>query len=588
MNTIICKGGIMNRTLLITILFVFVADAANDSYRFMVVGDRTGGCVGGVFSEIIDEVTLYDPDFVMCVGDLIHGYTDDTLALHAQWDTLIAIVEKLPCPFYFVAGNHDILNLTDRDIYEQRTGCERYYSFDHMNSHFIVLDNTMVYWNPPQEMDEEQIAWLKSDLKKNKKADNIFIFYHVPSYLYALQRNEEDPFMALFESHNVTTVFTGHHHTYSYLSHNGIEYINVGSSGGGIENHDMGRGNFFQYLHVSVRGTEQTIAVILKDNIYPRNVLTASDLLLVQRADTEVISIDKFSATEGSKNITQRVSIKITNFGPEGLVDTVSWDYDSSCYSILPSEIPMDVGSEEAKTYLASITLYDGSSVFPLPRFQFRFTYSYANACTLTGYLPVKRVQPSARVATAPSIDGILSEEIWRMVEPIRELADFTGYPNTVVEKTELYTCHDEDNVYLGVRCFESSFDEMRTRALEHDSGTPWDDNLWFFFDPNNDRMTYYQMIVNSRGVIFDRECRVVDGESLKDLSWNGAWVARSGREDSAWTLEIMIPKRQFLSYSESEWGFNFRRLQTRLGDAAYWTLPFGHDPQNFGSLKFE
>lgn len=588
MNIIMHKGGRMKKVLFVTILFVFYARAANDSYRFIVVGDRTGGCIGGVFSEIIDEVVLFDPDFVMCVGDLIHGYTDDTLALHAQWDTLLDIVEKLPCPFYFVAGNHDINNLTDRQIYEQRTGLRRYYSFDYKNSHFIILDNTMTYWNPPQEMDEEQMTWLKHDLKKYKKTENIFVFYHLPSYLYALQQEEDDPLMDLFERYNVTIVFSGHHHTYSYLSHNGIEYINVGSSGGGVDDFDMGRGHFFHYIHVSVRGSEQSTAIIRKNNVFSRSVLTAQDLLLVERADTEVIEIDEFFARDGDTNITQRVSINISNFGPEALVSTIPWEYDSSRYSILPAEIAMNVGSEAIKTYLASITLHDGSHPFPLPRFQFRFPYSHVHACTVTGYVPVKRIKTVTRTGTVPVIDGILDEEIWQGIDPISELADYRGYPNTVVEPTEVYACHDIDNLYIGVRCFETSFEDMSAQAQEHDGATPWDDNMWFFFDPNNDQTTYYQMIVNSNGVIFDRLCNIIDGESTKDLSWNGLWTACSSKEESAWTLEVKIPKRAFLGHSETEWGFNFRRLQTRVSDAAYWNLPFGHYPQYFGLLEFE
>ncbi len=165
---------------LIMLVFFAFAEADDQNYRFAVVGDRTGSCVGGVFADIIDEVELLDPDFVMCVGDLIHGYTEDTLAIHAQWDTLLDIVEKLPCTFHFVAGNHEIQNETDRRIYEQRTGVKRYYSFDHKNSHFIILDNSMTYWTIPQEMDQEQIDWLKEDLEQHKDADNVFVFLPHP------------------------------------------------------------------------------------------------------------------------------------------------------------------------------------------------------------------------------------------------------------------------------------------------------------------------------------------------------------------------------------------------------------------------
>lgn len=41
--------------------------------------------------------------------------------------------------------------------------------------------------------------------------------------------------------------------------------------------------------------------------------------------------------------------------------------------------------------------------------------------------------------------------------------------------------------------------------------------------------------------------------------------------------------------FNEKKWGFNFRRLQTRIHNAeACWSLPFGHYPDNFGIIKFE
>jgi len=50
----------------------------------------------------------------------------------------------------------------------------------------------------------------------------------------------------------------------------------------------------------------------------------------------------------------------------------------------------------------------------------------------------------------------------------------------------------------------------------------------------------------------------------------------------------MRILKSGLESCSDEQWGFNFRRLQTSSGMAAYWTLPFGHYPGNFGSIEFE
>ena len=46
-----------------------------DSFQFGVVSDRTGGHRPGVFDQAMDKINLLQPEFVMCVGDLIEGYS---------------------------------------------------------------------------------------------------------------------------------------------------------------------------------------------------------------------------------------------------------------------------------------------------------------------------------------------------------------------------------------------------------------------------------------------------------------------------------------------------------------------------------
>ncbi len=590
MANIVHKGGIMKKYLLVTMFVTLMFANSNESFRFIVVGDRTGSCVPGIFPEIIDEVKLLDPDFVMCVGDLIHGYTPDTMAVHAQWDTFINFVEKLTCKFYYVAGNHDIQNELERQIFKNRTGFNRYYSFDYKNSHFIILDNTMTYWTQPEEMDEEQIEWLKKDLKKNKNKDNVFAFYHLPTYLYALRADTSDILVEIFEEYGVDVVFTGHHHEYSYINRNSIEYINVGSSGGGMSDMDFARGHFFHYLMVTVRGKEHEVAVIKKGSVFLRNAITAGDLLLIARADTEAIQIEPFIAKTGMKNISQNFTLLIDNFGPDSINQTLKWSFDPKRYKISPAELPLAIGSEEKKEFKCNLRIHDGSDIYPIPQCALVYPFTYGKACTVRGYIPIKCHKDVKKIKATPVLDGKLRDAAWKKAKPITRLATYDGQPDPPVENTEVYLCHDKDNLYLGVRCFESDFSQLKADATEQDGRSPWDDNLWFFFDTNFDQETYYQAIINSKGVVFDRECRLEDGEVIRNIMWDGPWEIATGREDDAWILEIRIPKEELKPFSEKQWGFNFRRLQPRptLSDAGYWSLPFGHDPTNFGIIEFE
>jgi predicted phosphodiesterase len=579
----------MKAAIIAGILMLCVAMYAENTFRFVVVGDRTGGAVEGVFEGVLDEVKLFDPDFVMCVGDLIEGYSDDTLFLHAQWDSIVGFVEKLACPFYYVAGNHDIQNLIDRRIYEQRTKCKRYYSFDHKGSHFIILDNTMTYWPEPEPVDSTQIAWLKADLEAHKHKDHIFVFYHLPTYIYAIENGETDELAEIFETYQVDAVFTGHHHTYSYMERNGVEYINVGSSGAGMNTNEFTRGNFYHYLWVTVRDDECEIAVIRKDNVFARNVVTLDDLFMIDRVTQDAITITPFQVEEGSQDIRQIIEVTIDHIGAEQLTKRLVWTYDSSCFLIAPETCELGVLPGEQKSYAFTAELAKGSDVFPVPQLTVLFPFAEGKSCTVTNYLFVKRVKQAKKVAR-PVIDGKLTDATWKMLKPITNLGTYNGQPNPPVEETEVYLGYDEDNVYLGARCYDTDLSQLVANAVDNDAGSPRDDNLWFFFDTNNDQTTYYQAIINANGAVFDRQCRLENGQSIKDIVWNGPWEIATGRESDAWTLEIRIPKEGLKPYDVQKWGFNFRRLQPRksMGDAGYWTIPFGHAPQYFGVIEFK
>ena len=578
----------MKKTVFVMLIIALSLTAKTDDvFRFVVVGDRTGGAVDQVFEEIIDEVKLLDPDFVMCVGDLIEGYSPDTTVMYAQWDSILATIETLPCKFHFVAGNHEIINEIDRAIYEEKTGVKRYYSFNYDNSHFIILDNTMTYWTPPQEMDADQLAWLEKDLEKHKQMDNIFVFYHIPTYIYALREGRTDSLAQIFEKYRVDAVFTGHHHQYSYTNRNNVEYINVGSSGGVMSTNDPARGHFYHYLMVSVRGQEHNIAVLKKESALLRNVVTLDDIRIIRELDEQAIIIEDCIVDENTKDHTQTVRLTVNNSGPDSLINPIQWQVDPARYTIAPAEIPLAIASEETREYTFDLTVMDGSDLFPLPTFSLAYPFTYGKVCTLYQFLSLKRHKFVDEATSPPIIDGKIDDLIWQAVTPTKHFAYYDGSAVTEIEETWIYFAHDEENLYFAARCYESEFGQMRAQIFEHDGATYTDDNVWLFFDSNLDEETYYQAIINCNGAVFDRRCQAVDGNVTRDLSWNGAWEVASDREDDAWTLEFKIAKSELAPFNEDEWGFNMRRLQTRLGDAGYWSIPFAHAPQYFGILEF-
>lgn len=80
-----------------------------DAFTFVVYSDRTGGPDSGVsiLADAVRDTNLLDPDFVMAVGDLINGYSNEEVWMK-QMKEYKSIMGELACPWFPVAGNHDI------------------------------------------------------------------------------------------------------------------------------------------------------------------------------------------------------------------------------------------------------------------------------------------------------------------------------------------------------------------------------------------------------------------------------------------------------------------------------------------------
>jgi len=61
---------------------------ANVDFQFAVISDNTGGAYPGVFDAAMTKLNLMQPEFVMSVGDLIEGYSNNREALIAEWEEM--------------------------------------------------------------------------------------------------------------------------------------------------------------------------------------------------------------------------------------------------------------------------------------------------------------------------------------------------------------------------------------------------------------------------------------------------------------------------------------------------------------------
>lgn len=197
------------------------------------------------------------------------------------------------------------------------------------------------------------------------------------------------------------------------------------------------------------------------------------------------------------------------------------------------------------------------------------------------------------RLPQAPVIDGVLDDSAWRGVEPVtrfyQNIARLRTYP--FAGRTEAYVGHRSGTLYIGVQGYEPSTDSLKADARSRDDNTWQDDCVELFFDPDHHGRTYYQVVINSVGTIFDQ---FTNGSAPQDRGWNGEFEHAVRVQPTYWTLEVAVPMAQFGKGEVGPgavWGANIARVRI-AAESPYgqWVPTYGFSlrPDRFGYLVFE
>jgi hypothetical protein len=193
-----------------------------------------------------------------------------------------------------------------------------------------------------------------------------------------------------------------------------------------------------------------------------------------------------------------------------------------------------------------------------------------------------------------PQFDGVIEDHEWRGAARIERLYQNVARMRAfeVEGLTDVYVAHGRGRIYIAVKAYEPQTDSLTATATERDQNTWLDDCVELFFDPDRDQRTYYQVVVNHAGTIFDQHN---DGTSRGgDRSWNAELEHGTQVGADHWSLEVAIPLAQFgegETGSGAVWGANLARIRiANASEYGQWAPTYGSalEPGRFGYLVFE
>jgi hypothetical protein len=241
------------------------------TFRFAIVSDRTGSPRAGVFERAVEQLNLLQPEFVVSVGDLIAGPTQNTKQLNKQWDEFNGFVARLEMPFFYVPGNHDLGNAAMDRKWQEQFG-RRYYHFVYKNVLFLMLNTEDPPGKTAGKFGAEQIAYAKQVLAANPDVRWTLVFLHKPVWTFA--DVAQTGWLEIEESlaGRRYTVFAGHKHNYRRFVRNGRKYYMLATTGGASRLRGAPLGEFDHLVWVTMKRDGPVLANLMMEGIFSDDI----------------------------------------------------------------------------------------------------------------------------------------------------------------------------------------------------------------------------------------------------------------------------------------------------------------------------
>lgn len=210
-----------------------------------------------------------------------------------------------------------------------------------------------------------------------------------------------------------------------------------------------------------------------------------------------------------------------------------------------------------------------------------------------------QRTVRAYRVTNPPELDGIVDEPVWLRMEPARDFVQREpneGQPAS--EPTEVRFGFDDNNLYIGIICFDSEPDGIVITQNRRDGALRDTDSIEILLDTFHDHQNAVIFGTSPTGIEYDGQVSKAGqgrggagaparaggqggssggaqrgGSSAFNLNWDGVWKVRSRITARGWESEMVIPFKtlRYRLGAGKAWGVNITRNLRRRNEQSYW-----------------
>ncbi len=193
-----------------------------------------------------------------------------------------------------------------------------------------------------------------------------------------------------------------------------------------------------------------------------------------------------------------------------------------------------------------------------------------------------KQVKAARRLLPV-KIDGQLQEEAWKDAAHITDMVEMRpsfGRREMPANKSDFYILYDNDAIYFGGICRETTRDSISSQLLGRDE-IGVNDFAGIIFDTYQDKINGLGFYVTPLNEQFDVKYSTGD----EDISWNAVYDTKTYIFDKGWSFEMRIPYSaiRFSKTPVQDWNIQVLRRRSKTGQQYSWNPV---DPTRFGFIN--